>query len=1441
MEDVAVSVASKVAEGLVARVVRACSYVIFYASYLRELEDEVANLDRARQRVQHSVVEAQNSMKQIEADVEKWATDAKSVADKASDIQERNEKAKKTCFYGWFPIPKARYDVVKEARETVKAIQELIPKGQFNKVYCENAPPGLVPDARNVNSLAGDRGAPDTNSLAGDGGDTITESRASIFQGIMKALDDEKHRVIGVYGPGGVGKTTLLEEVEKKLRKEGKPFRMIVKAKVSRTPDLKKIQYDIAYALSLNILKDEPSEEGRRDLLFKRLQKDPSEKVLIILDDLWAELDLKAVGIPLGDESMKCKLLLTSRDKSVLEQKMHADQTFRLEGLNDVEAFRLFEMTVGDKLKDGELKQIADEVVKKLAGLPLLINSVASTLKYSGQAAWRISSKKIDDSNTDIIVKLSYDHLNSEDTKSLFLLCGLIGGTIQVETLLVLGMGLGLFEEFNDTIQDLRDRLNIALIELRSACLLLDGNDEDNVTIHDLYSEVVVSNAFSGQHSLMINSNYGSWPKEKLEKCWACLVNVGNDKLAELMLCRFPHVKILMLSEQYEMGDCSRMDFTHMKELRALCLCSMSITSLPSSMEILANLRSLSIHCYVEDVAILGKLNALRILSFAGSRISRLPKEIGELTNLQSLNLSNCYSLQIIEPGALKRLINLEELHMKGSFDKWMGGHEIPLESCGASLAELKSLTKLTSLEIAIPHPIILLEDGDLPFGNLVRFWIDIGNAKRTRFKVLRTMELKLEGCDNILSREWVQKALQKTQCLNLCKLSEFKKSAHELCTQGFRELKHLDIDDSPSIKYIANSSDGLPLTAFVKLESLFLKNLINLEKIYHGTIAPECSSKLKAVKVEQCGRLKYLWRLSDMQRFVRLEEIEVRDCDSMQSIITHNAGEEIVSADNRVVLPKVRRLVLGKLPNMTSFCARAEMTSEDTPIQVSFPLLESLKMVGLLDLEKILYGQPPLEYSNLKSIEIRESRSKSSFFKSDWILKMPNLESLEIESSPSAEAVFDLGELKVTRDVKILTWLMEMTIRELPNLRCMWKHDVKLQGISVFRSLKKLVVIKTGLAFLFPVSVAKCLRELRDIDVKDCPNMKAVIVDEEGRDEGTNDVIEFPLLKSLLIRNCPMEKFFSYPHGNKEPVTATSDSQDGYSDSFFDQKVSLPSLESLWLELVGSFKRIWHGDLPESSFCELATLTLINCSELVNVFPSTIIGRLHNLNSVEIANCPSLDSLFDCGSLDANTEQTTVLLPKLEQVRVTKAGKMRSLVKSDSQMIWGFPSLKIVSVTNCSDMKYLFPNFTATTLEKLERIDIRQCEQLKEVVPEEEGGQSKVDVMSFPSLRHLSILQCPNFGAFIQSPTSVKRQLGKTAEENDEFPQPFFNEMVTFPNIRSLEIEGLQCTELWNIQIPADSFWTLESLELKGCHNLQRIARPTCGRGCSVVSRSYE
>ncbi|KAF8019373.1 hypothetical protein BT93_G0139 [Corymbia citriodora subsp. variegata] len=1478
MADVGLSAASIVTGCLVAPVSRLCGYVISYDGHVLDLEGKVKELDSKRQSVLDSINEAQNNMKPIKDHVNEWVEEGEKEAEEARRVL-NDGRAEKTCFYGCLPNPKVRYRLGREARRKANHIQKLIDRKPSGKVY-NDIPPAQVGGASGMIPSADDQG------------DTDFESRASILEDIMKALDDEKHKVIGVYGPGGVGKTTLLKKVEKTLKKKGRPFEMIVKVEVSRTPDLINIQGQIADALNLS-LKDKETQQGRRDLLLQKLQSNPNEKVLIILDDLWEELNLEAVGIPSGDTSGKCKLLLTSRFLDVLG-KMLADQKFVLEGLNNDEAFRLFEKMIGDRLKDDDnLKAKAHRVVKKLAGLPLLIISIASTLKDSEVYVWDSMLIKIDEPKVETIVKLSYDRLKSEEAKSLFLLCGLIGGTIEVETLFVLGMGLGLFERFDEKIQGARDRLNTLLDSLCSICLLQDGgNDKKNVIIHDLYSEVVVSTLFRGQNSLMMNNNCR--PKtEKLKKCWAiCLVDVGSNRVS-LTQCAYPKLKILMLSSLKNWGwrptprpgegDCYRLDFTYMKELRVLYLCSMDITTSLSSIEILGNLGSLYLdQCNVGDVVILGKLKTLQILSFAGSTISRLPKEIGDLTNLRLLNLSNCRDLRIIEPSALKGLINLEELHVRDSFVRWMGVDEIQSKSCNARLAELKSLTKLTSLKILIRGPTVLMEDDDLLCGNLINFWIQIGDPSTWReFEELRTMILNLEGCDHILSKEWIKKTLHNTQRLHLYRMRKSKKSAHELCIGGFPTLKHLELENSPSIKYIASSSDG----AFPNLESLSLTRLINLEKICHDCVDSVCFSKLKIVKVSNCDQLKYLWCLSQMQRLGQLEEISVDGCHSMQAISTDDAGKDFGSIDNMVELPNVRLLRLVDLPNMTSFCTAAGITSEGAPLQVSFPCLEKLTIGGPLDLEKILYSQPPLEYINLKSISIGDSKSTSSILKSDWIPMLPNLESLDIYSCDSTKAIFELRDLKVAGHVEILSRLENLSFANLQNLQHIWKQDVQLQGIVAFRNLKTLGVQDTGLAFLFPVSVAKCLREIRDIFVLACPNMKSMIVDEEGRDEGTDDIIEFPLLKRLNIAKCAMEKFFSCPSGKKDLTSTTSYSQDAYSDSFFDRKVSLPDLEELWLNSVGSFKRIWHNELSRSSLCKLASITLESCSDLLHIFPATIIERLHNLKSVRVKDCPSLKSLFDCGSLDSNMEQTRVLLPelvsievkscpsleslfncgsldsnsehkivplpKLEVVSVSEAGRLRHLVMSDSQTVLSFPSLKTIRVDNCSDLRYLFPNHTARTLLKLKALELTECKQMKEVITQKEVGRSGAEVMSFPclseltlkelenlisfssgccsydfaSLEDLRIVGCRNFGAFIKNPTSVKRQLGETVKENEESPQPLFNEMATFPNVRRLEIEGVPCEELWNDQILTDSFCKLESFKLKDCDNLLRIA----------------
>lgn len=62
------------------------------------------------------------------------------------------------------------------------------------------------------------------------------------------------------------------------------------------------------------------------------------KKIHIILDDICESLDLKAIGIRLGDENNGCKVLLTVRSRDVLSCMMDSHQIFLAHLLDGKEA-----------------------------------------------------------------------------------------------------------------------------------------------------------------------------------------------------------------------------------------------------------------------------------------------------------------------------------------------------------------------------------------------------------------------------------------------------------------------------------------------------------------------------------------------------------------------------------------------------------------------------------------------------------------------------------------------------------------------------------------------------------------------------------------------------------------------------------------------------------------------------------------------------------------------------------------------------------------------------------------------------------------------------------------------------------------------------------------------------------------------------------------------
>lgn len=95
---------------------------------------------------------------------------------------------------------------------------------------------------------------------------------------------------------GGVGKTTFLSQINNKFLTERNAFDVVIWVVVSRNPTVKRIQEDIGKRLELYEECWERKTENEIASVVKRsLEK---RKYVLLLDDMWAKLDLAGIGIP---------------------------------------------------------------------------------------------------------------------------------------------------------------------------------------------------------------------------------------------------------------------------------------------------------------------------------------------------------------------------------------------------------------------------------------------------------------------------------------------------------------------------------------------------------------------------------------------------------------------------------------------------------------------------------------------------------------------------------------------------------------------------------------------------------------------------------------------------------------------------------------------------------------------------------------------------------------------------------------------------------------------------------------------------------------------------------------------------------------------------------------------------------------------------------------
>ncbi|KAK4414561.1 Disease resistance protein [Sesamum alatum] len=481
---------------------------------------------------------------------------------------------------------------------------------------------------------------------------------------VMDLLSRGEVKRIGIWGMGGVGKTTLVKNINNKLTTPSQDsFSIVIWITVSNKThetelELKEVQKLIADRLKLALT--EESMETRASKLHARLMMEKT--FLIILDDVWDLIDLDLVGIPAPKVHKGGKLILTARFSNVSLQM--TEVTLKIEVLNEEEAWRLFRASAGEVAALGEVEPFARAITKECAGLPLAIVVVGASLKGKTMVelwkdalnALRRSEPLIGGRIEDKVynpIKWSYDVLPNECIKSCFLFCCLFPEDfhISVEDLVRYWLAEGLLDEYHN-IEEVKDR-GMTIIEiLKDSCLL----EQDN-RLHDVIRDVSVwiSSSLQKECKSLVRSGIGLHQirEDELSSKLYKRISFMNNQIKELpnVIRECPTVTTLLLQWNRELGGIPDQFLAAFTSLKILDLSGCSINSLPPCLDQLVELRALLlVNCSsLETLPPLGGLVKLQVLVCSGTGISTLPQApaLGlKLSKLVFISVRNCPQLE---------------------------------------------------------------------------------------------------------------------------------------------------------------------------------------------------------------------------------------------------------------------------------------------------------------------------------------------------------------------------------------------------------------------------------------------------------------------------------------------------------------------------------------------------------------------------------------------------------------------------------------------------------------------------------------------------------------------------------------------------------------------------------------------------------------------------
>ncbi|CAA7023951.1 unnamed protein product [Microthlaspi erraticum] len=502
----------------------------------------------------------------------------------------------------------------------------------------------------------------------------------------LLCLECDDVKMIGIWGPAGIGKTTIARALYNLLSSD---FRLrcfmgnlrggSYKSKVG--VDDYESKLDLQNILLSKVL-------SQRDIgvdhlgMVKQWLKD--QKVLIILDDVDDLEQLEVLAKELSWFGYGSRIIVTTEDKKILVAHMIND-IYHVEFPSDEEALEMLCLSAFKQrsVPDG-FEEVARKVAKLCGNLPLGLSVVGSSLRGESKEEWELQLSRIEsslDRKVEDILRVGYDRLSKKD-QSLFLhmACFFNNTSYDVRSMLAdsnLDVENGLKTLAVKSLVQIpyHNRIEMhSLLEQMGRQIVHEQSDEpgkrqflvEPQEIRDVLANKtgtgsvigisldmskmdefsVSGRAFEGMRNLRFLRIYGS----------QLGISEEMEYLPRLRLLWWPYYPRKRLPQKFQPECLIRlfMSFSNLEKLWD------GIQPLPNLEEI-----HLEFSAKLKEIPNLSKATSLKTLYLKGcTSLVELPCSIQNLHKLEKLKMNGCVKLRVIPTNI--NLASLEEVKMNG-------------------------------------------------------------------------------------------------------------------------------------------------------------------------------------------------------------------------------------------------------------------------------------------------------------------------------------------------------------------------------------------------------------------------------------------------------------------------------------------------------------------------------------------------------------------------------------------------------------------------------------------------------------------------------------------------------------------------------------------------------------------------------------------------------